>query len=85
MFFKLRGQNLGQLPDTRLISRVTDIKDLAIRATILILNYPAETVDPIPDIGKTSLLLPPVNQLNRSAGNQVKDELSDCPRAADPS
>jgi len=84
VLFELRGQDLGQFPDAGLIYRVADIEDLSVRAAIFVLDNPEKTFYPIPDIGETPLLFPPVHQLDRRAGNQVQDKLGDGPGTADP-
>src|SRR5262249_30013214 len=80
---ELGDQHFGQFADAGLVGRIADVDDLAVADAALVFDDAIEALDAIRQVGEAALLRPAVDELDRRALDEVKDELGDSSRAAD--
>jgi hypothetical protein len=76
-------QDIGQFLHAVLVIRIADIENAPVATAALVFDDPEQTLHAILDIRETTLLAPPVDQLNGGPLNQIEDELGDHPGTAD--
>jgi len=83
MRFEFFQQGLRHVFDAGFVIWVTNVDDLTIALVVAVFNNAEQGFDAVLNIGETTFLRSTINQLDRSAFDQVQDQLRDGTRATD--